>query len=240
MHLGGQTQASIAAFARARGASAGGASVLARALLAEFAQRPVAESPKKTLLALARSHFSDSLPKADAVADPDGTVRFAVHLDDGATVETVAIHQPKNDTRATERWTICLSSQAGCARGCVFCETGRLGLQRNLQAWEIVAQYALAARHLGERPKNVVFMGMGEPLDNLDEVLRGHRRAHRRRPVSRVPGGAITVSTVGMVPKMREFYRAPGAEPGGQPARGERPRSARALLRWRAGMGSRS
>jgi len=110
----------------------------------------------------------------------------------------------------------------GCARGCVFCETGRLGLQRNLTAAEIVAQYAIAARHLGgagfagdgpepkaeasvARPRNVVFMGMGEPLDNLDAVLEAI--AVLREPAGfAVPERRITVSTVGIVPRMSELY----------------------------------
>src|SRR5918912_1347950 len=109
---------------------------------------------------------------ADTVADPDGTIRFAVHFSDANVVEAVAIHHAASERRAKERWTVCLSSQVGYARGCVFCETGALGLTRNLTAAEIVAQYAIAARHLGFAPRNVVFMGMGEPLDNLDAVLR--------------------------------------------------------------------
>src|SRR5205807_9052046 len=133
-------------------------------------------------------------------------VRFAVHLDDGEVVGPVLIHQAENETRAKARWTVCVSSQVGCARGCVFCETGRLGLKRNLMSHEIVAQYAIAARHLGERPRNVVFMGMGEPLDNLDEVVKAIEVL--REPAGfAVPERRITVSTVGIVPKMDELYR---------------------------------
>src|SRR5690606_20399372 len=108
------------------------------------------------------------------------------------------------------RTTVCLSTQAGCARGCLFCETGRLGLLRNLKAHEITGQFAAVAGHLRAlgrpAPTNVVFMGMGEPLDNLDAVLAaadalsddaGFRVAPRR----------ITLSTVGVVPKMYELYR---------------------------------
>src|SRR6266436_8350276 len=149
--------------------------------------------------------FALDLPPADVVPDPDGTVRFAVHLCDGAVVETVLIHQPVSDLRSRERWTVCVSSQVGCARGCVFCETGRLGLERNLAAAEIVAQYALAARHLGLRPANVVFMGMGEPLDNLEEVLRAIA-VLRESSGFAVPERRITVSTVGIVPRMEELY----------------------------------
>jgi 23S rRNA (adenine2503-C2)-methyltransferase len=198
MHLAGQTQAALEEWAVARGAKPGAARVLARALLAELAQREVRERPAEALLAQARAAFSAELPRAEAVADPDGTVRFAVRLGDGQVVETVLIYHPS-------RWTVCVSSQAGCARGCVFCETGRLGLSRNLTAAEIVAQYAIAARHLKTRPRNLVFMGMGEPLDNLDEVLTAI--AVLREPAGfAVPERRITVSTVGIVPRMDEIY----------------------------------
>ena len=197
------TEPALVEWARSRGASAGAARTLARYLLARAAGRPAPERPSRALLE--RVEFADALPPFEAVTDPDGTVRFAVHFPDGATVETVLIHQPASDLRRNERWTVCVSSQAGCARGCVFCETGRLGLKRNLAAAEIVAQYALAARHLGARPGNVVFMGMGEPLDNLEEVLRAIAVLCERSGFA-VPERRITVSTVGIVPRMDELY----------------------------------
>ena len=205
MHLAAQTEVDLAAWAAARGATPGGARVLARALVAGFAGRAVREHPARDLLAEARARFEADLPAAEVARDADGTVRFAVRLGDGNLVETVAIHQAASDTRAKERWTVCLSSQVGCARGCVFCETGRLGLLRNLDAAEIVSQYALVARHLGFAPRNVVFMGMGEPLDNLDAVLRAV--AVLREPGGfAVPERRITVSTVGIVPRMDELF----------------------------------
>src|SRR5438128_2682038 len=205
MHLAGQTEADLSAWARDRGATPGAARTLARALVAGFAGKPVRARPSGDLLALARSEIDDALPSAESVADPDGTVRFAVRFEDGNLVETVAIHQPVSELRGSARWTVCLSSQVGCARGCVFCETGRLGLVRNLTAAEIVAQYALAARHLGEAPRNVVFMGMGEPLDNLEEVLRAIA-VLRESSGFAVPERRITVSTVGIVPRMDELF----------------------------------
>jgi 23S rRNA (adenine2503-C2)-methyltransferase len=195
VQLFGMTQAALETWAQARGASPGAARVLARYRLAQMALRPLPEAPSRALLA---EGLSADLPRAEAATDPDGTVRFAVHVAGGVVVETVLISH-------LSRRTVCLSSQAGCARGCVFCETGRLGLSRNLDACEIVAQYALAARHLGARPQNVVFMGMGEPLDNLEEVLRAI--AVLREPAGfAVPERRITVSTVGIVPRMPELY----------------------------------
>ena len=205
VHLFGMTQAALEEWARGRGASPGAARVLARALLAGSAGRAVVDPAARALLEAAGAAFTSALPQAEPSTAEDGTVRFAVTLADGAVVETVAIHQAVSVTRARERWTVCVSSQVGCARGCVFCETGRLGLLRNLTAAEIVGQYAVAARHLGEAPRNVVFMGMGEPLDNLDEVLAAIDVL--REPCGfAVPERRITVSTVGIVPKMDELY----------------------------------
>ena len=208
--LHGFTQAALEQWARDRGASAGAARVLARQQLARQAGRLFGEAPGRALAAKAELFFDAALPSATVIEDPDGTVRFAVCLADGATIETVAIHQPARDTDATAgrqnaRWTICVSSQAGCARGCVFCETGRLGLVRNLTVAEIVQQYALASRYLGAAPRNVVFMGMGEPLDNLDAVL-GAIDVLREHAGFAVPERRITVSTVGIVSRMDEFF----------------------------------
>ena len=201
----GYTEADLVQWALAHGAAAGSARVLARALLADSAGHPVRDRPAVDLFRAARAEVPATLPRADAVPDADGTVRFAVHLPDGNMVETVAIHHAVSETRSKERWTVCLSSQVGCARGCVFCETGALGLIRNLTAAEIVAQYAVAARHLGFAPRNVVFMGMGEPLDNLEAVLRAI--AVLREPAGfAIPERRITVSTVGIVPRMDEFW----------------------------------
>ena len=204
-HLLGQTQAALVAWTRAHGASEPAARGVAQALLAESAGRTrkaTADKPSRSLMDKAASEFARDLPGAEAIPDPDGTVRFAVKLHDGALVETVLIHQEGRDT-------VCVSSQVGCRRGCVFCETGRLGLRRDLAAWEIVAQFAIVARYQEARgvpaPGNIVYMGMGEPLDNLDsviasiDVLREHAGfavAERR----------ITVSTVGIVPEMDALF----------------------------------
>src|SRR4051794_17037102 len=94
-------------------------------------------------------------------------------LSDGALIESVLMHYPARPGQR-ERHTLCISSQAGCAVGCPFCATGELGFGRDLETAEIVDQVRHAARRLaidGRRLTNVVFMGMGEPLLNLDRVL---------------------------------------------------------------------
>lgn len=142
----------------------------------------------------------------DAVS-ADATRRLLLRTDDGEVIETVVIPASNG-----ERTTLCVSSQVGCGRRCVFCETGRLGLTRNLGADEIVLQFRIARdlwdRVRGERPAitNVVFMGMGEPLDNLDAVadaiaVLSHDFAYG------LSARRITVSTVGVAPKIDAFFK---------------------------------
>lgn len=128
----------------------------------------------------------------------DGTIKLLLTLSDGA-VEAVMIP-------AAGRATICVSSQVGCTRSCKFCSTATLGFGRNLRADEIVAQY-LIARMLApaETPAtNVVFMGMGEPMDNLDEVLRAVEIL-TQAPAPQLGYAQVTVSTSGVLPGMQRF-----------------------------------
>ena len=131
---------------------------------------------------------------------PDGTTKVALELG-RATVETVLIP-------AEERTTVCVSSQAGCTRHCQFCATATIGFARNLTAGEIVLQYAVArAAAPPERPaRNVVFMGMGEPMDNLDEVLIAVN-VLTEEAAPRLSSGHVTVSTSGVLPEMKRFLK---------------------------------
>jgi len=203
MHLGALTTESLSEWARARGASPEAARLLARSFVGRFAGRTPDLRPSHRLVSLAEAVLTADVPIVTPSRAEDGTIRYVVHLADGALVEAVAILHP-------ERTTICLSSQAGCARGCVFCETGRLGLTRNLAAEEITGQFAAVARALvadgRPAPTNVVFMGMGEPLDNLDAVLQACDVLSDNCGFAVAPK-RITVSTVGVVPKIREFHR---------------------------------
>ena len=128
------------------------------------------------------------------------------HLDDGRLVESVHMRYPSRGARR-ERATVCISSQAGCAVGCPFCATGELGFTRDLSTAEIVDQVRAASRRLalrGRRLTNVVFMGMGEPLLNLDRVLEA---VSALADPGRFGLGArhITVSTSGVVPGIRRL-----------------------------------
>lgn len=136
-----------------------------------------------------------------------GLTEKALHrLADGALIESVLMHYPARPG-SRERHTLCISSQAGCAVGCPFCATGELGFGRDLEVAEIVDQVRFASRRLvakGQRLTNIVFMGMGEPLLNLDRVLAAIEALNDRR---RFGLGArhMTVSTSGVVPGIRRL-----------------------------------
>jgi 23S rRNA (adenine2503-C2)-methyltransferase len=166
--------------------------------------RQLAEPAELTSLPKAlRARLDDAAPPAlapvaestDATGD---TVKWLFELDGGARVETVLMHYP-------DRTTVCVSSQAGCAMGCGFCATGQAGFQRQLTTGEIVEQVVRAARRArdgGRRLGNVVFMGMGEPLANLDNVWPAVERLHADVGLS---ARHLTISTVGMVPGIRRL-----------------------------------
>jgi 23S rRNA (adenine2503-C2)-methyltransferase len=131
----------------------------------------------------------------------DGTRKFVFELHDGAQVESVLIP-------AKGRSTVCISSQAGCTRRCGFCATATLKFRRSLTAAEMVAQYRFARAHAkSDAPaRNVVFMGMGEPMDNLDEVLRAVTLL-TQSPAPQLGAEQVTVSTSGILPGMKRFLR---------------------------------
>jgi 23S rRNA (adenine2503-C2)-methyltransferase len=138
---------------------------------------------------------------AAAVASADGfTRKFLLRFGDGVAVETVLMHY-------AGRATACVSTQAGCAMGCVFCATGQAGFTRNLTAGEIVAQVAHVARVLrdgGQRLRNVVLMGQGEPLHNGDAVRTAVGILTDQKGLA-LASHRVTLSTVGLVPGIRRL-----------------------------------
>jgi 23S rRNA (adenine2503-C2)-methyltransferase len=156
---------------------------------------------------LAERYRIDTLVETELRPTDGGLTEKALHrLSDGALVESVLMRYPARGARR-ERHTLCISSQAGCAVGCPFCATGELGFGRDLETAEIVDQVRHAARRLaasGRRLTNVVFMGMGEPLLNLDRVLDAVEALSDPR---RFGLGArhVTVSTSGVVPGIRRL-----------------------------------
>jgi len=120
----------------------------------------------------------------------DGSIKYLLEMRDGERIETVFLPYP-------DRVSVCVSSQAGCAMGCTFCATGLGGFRRNLTAGEIISQVLLATRHTAAKmPSHIVFMGMGEPLLNLREVLK---TIHLMHDEVGIPLRHITVSTVGVL-----------------------------------------
>lgn len=140
-----------------------------------------------------------TLPEMVAMREEEGTVKFILKLTDGLECESVFIPMKA-------KATLCISSQVGCKMGCVFCETGRMGLIRHLTADEIVAQVFYAVHRLKLPVKNIVFMGMGEPLDNLDAVMQAI--AVFTDPAGlRFGPSRITVSTSGLVDQIYLFSK---------------------------------
>jgi 23S rRNA (adenine2503-C2)-methyltransferase len=145
-----------------------------------------------------RDHLAAELPAAltpvtERASDAGDTVKVLWRLHDGVLIETVLMLYP-------DRATVCVSTQAGCAMGCGFCATGQAGFTRHLSAGEIIEQVVRAAgrsRQRGRRLSNVVFMGMGEPLANLDRVWAAVERLHDDVGLS---ARHLTISTVGLVP----------------------------------------
>jgi 23S rRNA (adenine2503-C2)-methyltransferase len=171
-------------------------------------QRPVSRWAEATELpAPLRAALDDAFPLARLVlatrqTSQDGTEKFLWNLADGEAIESVLIPEGK-------RRTLCVSSQAGCALGCVFCATGRMGFRRNLSAAEIAGQVReIVLLDPALKPSNVVYMGMGEPLLNWDAV-------DATLTILNHPDGFgigarhITVSTVGILPNLAKFARRP-------------------------------
>ena len=160
--------------------------------------------PKDLIAALKEQAAVKRGEQVDVVASVDGpAVKFLLRFDD-VYIETVLMrYDPKNSRR---RNTLCVSTQAGCAMGCKFCATAQSGFTRNLTAGEIVDQVNFANAYLVARGEgnvtNVVYMGMGEPLANLDNVLKSIAILNRAKEIGM---RRITVSTCGLVPEIKRL-----------------------------------
>ena len=153
--------------------------------------------PKALKEKLAETHTPEPAKILKESGDPGGTRKWLVGLEDGEAVETVLIP-------ARDRSTVCVSTQVGCRMGCAFCASAKGGFARGLSAGEIVAQVGLVAAALGRRPDNVVYMGMGEPFDNYDEVLRSVRILNHPDGMN-IGARRITISTSGVVPGIQRL-----------------------------------
>ena len=128
--------------------------------------------------------------------DPEGTLKFLFTLEDGLRIESVLI-------KHGDRKTVCVSSQVGCAVGCAFCATGKMKDRRNLTVSEIVNQFLYIKRNYEPEPTNIVFMGMGEPFFNYDNVIKAAQIFNEQSGL-KVGARKITISTAGVV---KEIYR---------------------------------
>jgi len=155
--------------------------------------------PKSLRAQLAGKARINHLEEIKSEVSRDGTTKYLFKLEDGHTIETVLIPERNH-------FTLCISSQAGCAMNCLFCLTGKQGLKRNLTAAEIVDQVVRVKRSMKDpdRLTNIVLMGMGEPLANYDAVVKaldnliaedGMNFSHR----------TVTLSTCGLVPQIQEL-----------------------------------
>ena len=158
----------------------------------------------KPLRAMLEAEFSLSTPHT--VGDDtsiDGTRKLVLEFEDARRVEAVFIPD-------TPAMTFCISTQVGCAMGCTFCLTGKMGLVRNLTAGEIAAQVRVlaAATNLLDRPFNIVLMGMGEPLHNYEQTMKALRLLHTEHGLAVSPR-RVTLSTVGIVPGLDRLAQEP-------------------------------
>lgn len=169
--------------------------------------------PKKLRAQLKEHAAIQSLELDTELVSKDGTKKRVYRLHDGQLIESVLM--PYQDGR----YTACISSQAGCAQGCVFCATGQMGFSRQLTADEILEQVSIFASELnkeenndgskksktnGRRSMRIVFMGMGEPLANYRNVVEA---VHRIQDEIGIGARKITISTVGLVPNIRKLMK---------------------------------
>jgi len=148
---------------------------------------------------LAECAVVGTLKLLDVKVSSSGTRKFLFHLEDGFSIESVYIPESR-------RRTVCLSTQVGCTLGCQFCATGTLGFHRNLTASEIVGQMLAVRRTVGEKPTNIVVMGMGEPLLNYDQVIKALQILNHQDGLA-IGHRKITISTAGVVPQIRRYTR---------------------------------
>ncbi len=159
---------------------------------------------RRDIRALLSEHFRlERLQREDCRHSDDGSRKYLFRLHDGLFIESVLIPEDSH-------YTLCISSQVGCAQGCRFCMTARGGLSRNLSMGEITAQIRDIQREvpIGRRLRNIVFMGMGEPLANLRQVLRAIGVMTDNDNGLKFSTRRITVSTAGLVPAMEKLGRA--------------------------------
>jgi len=155
----------------------------------------IPDLPLKLREKLKEISYPGVLSPVSSQKSADGTMKFLFRNESGQEFETVLMTD-------SNRTTVCVSSQSGCRMGCPFCVTGQYGFRGNLSARDILTQ--VLAPEIGGKVTHVVFMGMGEPMDNLDNVLRACKVMTAQWGMALSPGN-ITVSTVGLMPGVRKY-----------------------------------
>jgi len=223
----GLTRAELSAFIEAEGEPAYRVQQLSDAVYRQRVEsvEQISTLPQELRNRLAQKGVQPGLPRIEKrFVSQDGTVRYLIAFADGQTVETVWMPEgdggeagdgsdagetsgPRHDW---DRATICVSSQVGCAVDCQFCLTALLGVKRNLTAGEIVGQVCAVLKDQNVSPPeertNLVFMGMGEPFLNYDNFMKAVRLLVEEVGV---PESRMTVSTAGIVPRIRDFGEEP-------------------------------
>lgn len=190
---------------------------------------PIASVRRVALEALRQAAHMPSLEVVgDEASKVDPFRKLALRTHDGQTIETVRIPLER-----AGRFSVCVSSQAGCALACAFCATGRLGLKRNLEAWEIVEQVRMIRATLdaraGQRVHGVVFQGMGEPLSNVDRVIEAIAALSEPSGLA-IDARNITVCTAGLPAAIRKLMRECPKVRLGLSIAGARPAVRRSLM----------
>ena len=205
-HILGLLPDDLASHLRANGVTVRDAEarrVIAHAVAAGKSGFPVSRPvPRAVETAVSALVDRQPLEIIDRAEDPDdGFVKYLFRLRDGALAEAVRI-----PLEIQGRFTVCLSSQAGCAMACDFCATGRMGLTRSLEPWEIVAQFVAVRDETPGIVTGAVFQGQGEPFHNYASVMRAAEILSH--PCGgRISAKAITISTVGLVPAIHRYAR---------------------------------
>ena len=159
--------------------------------------------PRKLRLQLAEQFSFGKIEVVRVLGAQDATRKFLFRLSDEALIESVLIPaSPALYGMRSDRRTVCVSTQVGCAYGCKFCASGLEGFSRNLRPNEIIDQILAIEREAGDKIDNIVFMGMGEPLANLDNLMRAIRIINAQWGLS-IGARHITVSTSGLAPQIR-------------------------------------
>ena len=154
--------------------------------------------PKKLIAFLSdNAYIACAAAERKQISRIDGTIKYLFRLYDGEYVESVLM-------RYHHGYSICISTQVGCKMGCTFCATGKSGFSRSLTASEMIAQIEAAQKDMNIRISNVVLMGMGEPFDNFDNVIRFLTLVSSEDSLN-IGMRHITISTCGIVPKIYEF-----------------------------------